>query len=100
MPPAVAARLQALARQEDTTLYTVLLAAFQTLLHRYTSKTWVTSPVSGRTQPRFAGVVGYLVNPVIFRGNLSGAPTSRDCCVSCARSSSTGWRTRTSRSPG
>jgi len=70
-------RLQALARQEGTTLYTVLLAAFQTLLHRYTSQDdiLVGCPVAGRNQPASAGTVGYFVNPVVVRARFDAAQT-------------------------
>ncbi len=70
-------RLQALAKQEGTTLYTVLLAAFQTLLHRYTNQDdiLVGCPVAGRNQPASAGTVGYFVNPVVVRAKFGAAQT-------------------------
>ncbi len=67
-------QLRALAQAEQTTLFALLLAAYQVLLHRYTGevKIWVGSPTgSGRNQPEFAGMVGYLVNPLVFRGSFS-----------------------------
>jgi len=70
-------RLQALAKQQGTTLYTVLLAAFQTLLHRYTSQDdiLVGCPVAGRNQPASAGTVGYFVNPVVVRARFDAGQT-------------------------
>jgi amino acid adenylation domain-containing protein len=72
--------LRDLARREGTTLYTVLLSVLQTLLHRYTGQEdiWIGSPMSCRTRPHQARLVGYLVNPVILRGDLSGNPTFAD----------------------
>ncbi len=72
----LSSQLDDLARTQRTTLNTVLLAAFQVLLHRYSGQDdlLVGSVVSGRTQPRFERVVGYLANPVVVRANLSGDP--------------------------
>ncbi|MBI1924147.1 amino acid adenylation domain-containing protein [Candidatus Poribacteria bacterium] len=70
-------RLKELARAEGTTLYMTLLAAFFVLLHRYTDQEdiLVGAPTTGRTQPEFDPIVGYFVNPVVLRANLSGNPT-------------------------
>jgi hypothetical protein len=69
-------RLDALARAERTTLHAVLLAAFQLLLHRYSGQedVLVGSVMSGRTQPRFERLVGYVANPVVMRADCSGDP--------------------------
>lgn len=70
-------RLRTLARTEGTTLFTVLLAAFQVLLHRYTGQQeiLVGAPTAGRSRVEFTDVVGYFVNPVVLRAHLSGNPT-------------------------
>ncbi|MDQ3805506.1 MAG: amino acid adenylation domain-containing protein, partial [Acidobacteriota bacterium] len=69
--------LKALSRRHDATLYMTLLAAFQTLLHRYTGQEDIVvgSPTAGRSRAEFAGVVGYFVNPVALRADLSHDPT-------------------------
>ena len=69
--------LKALARTSNATLYAVLLAAFQVLLHRYSDAEdiLVGSPTAGRTRAEFRNVVGYFVNPVILRADLSDDPT-------------------------
>ena len=69
--------LKALSRTHGATLYMVLLAAFQVLLYRYTGQDdlLVGSPTAGRSRAELAGLVGYFVNPVILRANLSGNPT-------------------------
>ncbi|HEX8191126.1 MAG TPA: condensation domain-containing protein, partial [Pyrinomonadaceae bacterium] len=71
--------LRRLARREGTTLYAVLLAAFQVLLGRYAGQEdfVVGSPFSGRSRAEFAPLVGYFVNPVALRANLAGDPTFR-----------------------
>lgn len=73
-------RLKRLARGEGTTLYTILLAAFQVLLYRYSGQEdiLVGSPTSGRSQSEFSSTVGYFVNPVVLRANLSGNPTFKE----------------------
>ncbi len=70
------ARLDEVAISRRTTLNTVLLAAFQVLLHRYSGQddVLVGSIMSGRTQQRFERVVGYLANPVVIRADLAGDP--------------------------
>ncbi|HEY0083939.1 MAG TPA: AMP-binding protein [Pyrinomonadaceae bacterium] len=70
-------RLKSLSAAHDTSLYTVLLAAFQVLLHRYTGQEDILtgSPTSGRSRPELADVVGYFANPVVLRANLGGNPT-------------------------
>ena len=73
--------LKHLAGRERATLYMLLLAAYQVLLHRYTGQDRfvVGSPTSGRERPEVRGVVGDFVNMVPLRADLSGAPTFRQC---------------------
>jgi amino acid adenylation domain-containing protein len=70
-------QVKLLAQTEGATPFMVLLAAFQALLHRYTGQDdiLVGSPTTGRTDVRFNGVVGYFVNPVVLRADLSANPT-------------------------
>ena len=72
-------KLKELAQNDGATLYMVLLAAFQVLLYRYTHQddVLVGSPTAGRSQAEFTGLVGYFVNPIVLRGDLSGNPTFR-----------------------
>jgi amino acid adenylation domain-containing protein len=69
--------LKALARSENTTLFSVLLTAFNILLHRHSgaSDIVVGTPMSGRTRPEFERTIGYLVNAVPIRTQLSGDPS-------------------------
>jgi len=69
--------LKALGRTYGTTLYMTLLAAFQVLLYRYTGQEdiLVGSSTAGRNWADLAGLVGYFVNPVVLRADLSGNPT-------------------------
>src|SRR6185295_3662392 len=66
-------------RSRGATLYVVLLAAFQALLHRTTGQDdfAVGSPVAGRPAG-FGRVVGYFTNPVVLRSDLAGDPPFRE----------------------
>jgi acyl-CoA synthetase (AMP-forming)/AMP-acid ligase II/acyl carrier protein len=72
--------LRSLAQAEGTTLYTLLLAAFQVFLQRYTAQDdiLVGSPVAARTRAEFGDVVGCFFNAVVLRADLSGDPTFRE----------------------
>jgi natural product biosynthesis luciferase-like monooxygenase protein len=69
--------LKQLGRSHGATLFMTLLAGFQTLLYRYTGQEdlLVGSLTAGRDSAGSAGVVGYFVNPVVLRADLSGLPT-------------------------
>jgi amino acid adenylation domain-containing protein len=70
-------RLKSLAREQSSTLFTVLLAAFHVMLHRYTGQEdiLVGTPTYGRNRAEFSNLVGDLINTVALRGDLSGNPT-------------------------
>jgi amino acid adenylation domain-containing protein len=72
--------LKALGGRENTTLYTVLLAAFCVLLSRYTGQDdiLIGSPVAGRTRLETEDMIGLFLNTLILRADLSGAPTFRE----------------------
>jgi hypothetical protein len=70
-------RLQEMAKAEGTTLYTVLVAAFLVLLHRYSGQEdiLIGSPAAGRTRAEFEGIIGCFFNAVVLRANVSGNQT-------------------------
>jgi amino acid adenylation domain-containing protein len=76
----LAHRLRALAQTEGATLYMALLAAFQVLLFRYSGQDdfLIGSPTAGRGRAQLADLVGYFVNPVALRADLSGSPSFSD----------------------
>jgi amino acid adenylation domain-containing protein len=73
---ALCERLQGLSRQVGVTLYMVLLAAFQTLLHRYTGQTdmVVGTPIANRTRAEHEGLIGFFANTLVVRIDLGGDP--------------------------
>ncbi len=66
--------LKGVARAEGTTLFCVLMTAFNILLHRHSgaSDIVVGTPMNGRTRPDFERTVGYLVNALPIRTRVSG----------------------------
>lgn len=72
--------LKAISREEGTTLFMTLLAAFQTLLHRYTGKDdiIVGSPIAGRNRTDIEGLIGFFVNTLILRTDFWGDPDFRE----------------------
>lgn len=79
-PAELADRLRALAREERCTLYTVLLAGFQVVLSRFSGQRdfLVGTVVHGRVRSEFEQMVGYFVNTLALRADLSGDPSFRD----------------------
>lgn len=73
---ALAQSLRDLATSHRTTLYTVLLSAFQVLLHRYSGARdlVVGSPVQARPGADFEGVAGCFFNVVALRCDLHANP--------------------------
>jgi non-ribosomal peptide synthetase component F len=73
------AALKALARAEGTTLFVVLLAAFKTLLYRYSGQEdiLIGSPVTNRIQHELENVIGHFINTLVIRTDLSGPLTFR-----------------------
>ncbi len=72
-------QLKDFAKAEQATLYMTLLAVFQVLLHRYTAQEdiLVGSPTAGRSRAEFLPIIGYFVNPVVLRVDVSGNPSFR-----------------------
>ncbi len=80
LPKELSSALIALSRREGSTLFMTLLAAFQTLLHRYTSQTdiLVGTPVANRARREIEPLIGFFVNTLVLRADLSGDPTFRE----------------------
>jgi natural product biosynthesis luciferase-like monooxygenase protein/amino acid adenylation domain-containing protein len=78
LPPELAGGLVALARGRRATLFVVLLAGFQALLHRHTHQPRVTvgSPVAGRTRLEVEELIGLFVNTLVLAADFSGEPTA------------------------
>jgi amino acid adenylation domain-containing protein len=79
-PQSLLTRLKALSHEEGASLFMTLLAAFQTLLGRYSGQEDIVvgSPIAGRNRPEVEGLIGFFVNMLVLRGDLSGNPTFRE----------------------
>jgi amino acid adenylation domain-containing protein len=73
-------RVRKLGRQENATLFMTLLTAFDVLLSRYSGQEDIVvgSPIANRTRPELEGLVGFFVNMLALRTDLSGDPTVRE----------------------
>ncbi|KAA6459460.1 amino acid adenylation domain-containing protein [Bacillus cereus] len=62
-------RLERLALKMDSTLYMILLASYNVLLHKYTGQKDIVvgSPVAGRSHPDLEGIIGMFVNTLPIR---------------------------------
>jgi amino acid adenylation domain-containing protein len=74
---ATSAELNALCQSSGATLFMGLHAAFSVLLARYSNETDIVvgSPIANREQAEVAGLIGFFVNTLIFRCDLSGNPS-------------------------
>jgi amino acid adenylation domain-containing protein len=79
LPKPLSVALGELSRREGATLFMTLLAGFQTLLHRYTSSEdiMVGSPIAGRNRTEIEPLIGFFINTLVLRGDLSGNPSFR-----------------------
>ncbi|MCA1615512.1 MAG: amino acid adenylation domain-containing protein [Acidobacteria bacterium] len=86
-PPALVESLKALGGREGTTLFMTLLATFQTLLHRYTNEEDIVvgSPIANRNRAEFDRLIGFFVNALALRADLSGNPTFRELLAQVRR---------------
>ena len=75
--PQLVQQLEALAREHHATLYMVLLAAYDTLLYRYTGQEDIVvgSPIAGRFAPDLQHIPGVFINTLAMRNHPSGSKT-------------------------
>ncbi|MES1240588.1 MAG: amino acid adenylation domain-containing protein, partial [Acidobacteriota bacterium] len=80
IPAGLAGALRALARREGATLFMVLAAAFQALLARLANQedVCVGTPVAGRRRVETEGLIGFFVDTLVLRTDLSGEPSFRE----------------------
>jgi amino acid adenylation domain-containing protein len=77
VPARIAASIKALGRQAGTTAFMTTLAAFKALLARYTNQTDIVvgTPVANRGQAETEGLIGFFLNTLVLRTDVSGDPT-------------------------
>ncbi|MFV9652959.1 non-ribosomal peptide synthase/polyketide synthase [Pseudomonas citrulli] len=71
---ALVAELKALAQRQDVTLFMLLLASFQTLLHRYSGQAEIRVgvPIANRNRLETERLVGFFVNTQVLKADLHG----------------------------
>ncbi|MDQ3983512.1 MAG: condensation domain-containing protein, partial [Actinomycetota bacterium] len=80
MPADLSDAVRDLARRSGVTTFMLGLAAFTTLLHRYTGATDIVvgTPIAGRNRSEIEGLIGFFVNTLVMRTDLSGDPPFRE----------------------
>lgn len=72
--------IEEFSRKADATPYMTLLAGLQTVLGRYARQddVCIGTALANRSRPELEGLIGFFVNTVVMRGDLSGNPTFRE----------------------
>jgi hypothetical protein len=73
-------RLHELSRREGATLFMTLVTALNLLLARYTGQEdiIVGTPIAGRNRIETEGLIGFFVNTLLLRTDVSGDPSFRE----------------------
>ncbi len=81
--PALSAGLLALSQRSGVTLFMTMLAAWQAVLARYSDQDDVVvgTPIAGRTHIVQEGLIGFFINTLVLRSNLSGNPSFQELLV-------------------
>ncbi|WP_426811136.1 amino acid adenylation domain-containing protein [Pseudomonas sp. WOUb67] len=74
---ALAASLKRLAKRQGVTLFTLLLASFQALLHRYSGQNdiRVGVPIANRNRSEVEGLIGFFVNTQVLKAEFDLSTT-------------------------
>jgi len=77
LPDSFLAEMAQVGQMRRATVFMVMLAAFQALLHRYSGRDDIAigAPVANRARPELTSLIGCFINMVVVRGILSGNPT-------------------------
>jgi thioesterase domain-containing protein/NRPS condensation-like uncharacterized protein/acyl carrier protein len=80
LPAPLVSNLKTLARQERATLFQTLLSAFEVLLYHYTERSDISicTPMANRNRHELKGLIGYFVNLLVLRTDLTGSPSFRE----------------------
>jgi amino acid adenylation domain-containing protein/FkbH-like protein/non-ribosomal peptide synthase protein (TIGR01720 family) len=80
LSPSLTQKLKSLSQQSGCTLFMTLLAAFQTLLYRYSGQEDISvgTPIANRNYSEIQPLIGVFVNTLVMRTDLSGNPSFRE----------------------
>ncbi|NVZ54574.1 amino acid adenylation domain-containing protein, partial [Pseudomonas sp. B6002] len=77
LPATLASGLKALAQAQGVTMFMLLLASFQTLLHRYSGQQdiRVGVPIANRNRAETERLIGFFVNTQVLKADIDGQTT-------------------------
>ncbi|MEG4071718.1 amino acid adenylation domain-containing protein [Microcoleus sp. Pol14C2] len=80
LPKQLSEALETLSQHEGVTLFMTMLAAFKTLLYHYAQQEDIVvgSPIANRNRSEIEALIGFFVNSLVLRTDLSGNPTFRE----------------------
>ncbi|MCX8130966.1 MAG: amino acid adenylation domain-containing protein [Clostridia bacterium] len=80
IPPSVTKRIKELCEQENATLFMILITALKVLLYRYTNQEviMVGTPIANRNRVEVENLIGFFVNTIVLKTDLSGNPSFRE----------------------
>ncbi|MGC2061394.1 MAG: condensation domain-containing protein, partial [Thermodesulfovibrionales bacterium] len=80
LPEKLVGRLKGIGKREGVTMFTLMMAAFKTLLYRYTNQVdiCVGTFVANRNQVTLENLIGFFVNTLVLRTDLSDDPSFRE----------------------
>lgn len=86
IPADITTSLKGFSRKSGVTMFITMLAAYQTLLYRYTGQEdiCVATSISSRNRPELQNLIGLLANTLVLRNNLEGDPTFAEV-LKCTR---------------
>ncbi|HEX8348925.1 MAG TPA: condensation domain-containing protein, partial [Hymenobacter sp.] len=80
LPNPLSQKLKTLSQRSGVTLFMTLVAAFQTLLYRYTGQEdiCIGSPIANRNRSETEELIGFFVNTLVLRTDLSENPSFQE----------------------
>ncbi|MBD1924286.1 amino acid adenylation domain-containing protein [Microcoleus sp. FACHB-831] len=80
IPQELTQKLNKLSQQEGTTLFMTLLAAFKTLIYRYTGQEdiLIGAPIANRDRAGIKNLIGFFVNTLVLRTDISDNPSFKE----------------------
>ena len=80
LSPELTIALKQLSRQTETTLFMLILATLNTLLYRYTEQDDIVvgADIANRNQAATEDLIGFFVNLLVLRHDLSGYPSFKE----------------------
>jgi amino acid adenylation domain-containing protein len=77
LPSELTSHLRELAQRESSTLFMLLLAAFQLLLHRLADQDDIAigTPIANRNRMEIENLIGCILNTLVLRTDLAGNPS-------------------------